>query len=323
MYTHTRTSNIFVLEKQGCIDVEGEERKGGEGLWCIIYLCSGWAEEMGCELGEEKGGQEGSGEEIRGRKGGWAEWRRQGLGGWRGNPTLRSSHVPTINHHCATVSLPMGMWARINKYVLSKWCMHMVLFCYFAYGAHHHIKACLLSEINFGMYFSFWVTFKFGLILRNIPHSGKFILAHAQNEASSRQMVLYSFHILLFEAEASRNKKRKTGDKIGMEGWSKQSRLLHPWREEQICFVRRPTLRPHSLNPLPPPISPLSSIPPCSSYPLSLFFFSFPQVVYTFLPSTCLAAGYGWGKMQRKRGCGFQMHIPSGKVGVCGATWDQ
>lgn len=30
------------------------EEKSKGGLWCIIYLCSGWAEDVGCALGEEK-----------------------------------------------------------------------------------------------------------------------------------------------------------------------------------------------------------------------------------------------------------------------------
>lgn len=60
------------------------KEKSREGLWCIIYPCSGWAEDMGCELGEER----------------WVG-RIKKSGSWRvgrGNPTL--SHFPCYPSLC-------------------------------------------------------------------------------------------------------------------------------------------------------------------------------------------------------------------------------
>lgn len=81
--------------------------------------------------------------------------------------------------------------------------------------------------------------------------------------AHSLRQILYSYKIKLLQGRWCRiafvhlalggrsleTEEEKRSVKTGIEGWRKPSRLLHPWRVEQICFVRRPPLRPHSLTP--------------------------------------------------------------------------
>lgn len=137
----------------------------------------------------------------------------------------------------------------------------------------------------------------------------RFVLA--QNQFS---MGRWCFILHLALEDGSLEKEEKGRFKKGMEGWRKPGRLCTPGGEEQICFVRRPVLDPpQSL------FSHHPSLSQCFFYSFSLspflLFFFFLHDFNTFFPSTCLAAGYGWGEMERNRGGWFQTHIPSGRDG--------
>lgn len=93
-------------------------------------------------------------------------------------------------------------------------------------------------------------------------------------------------------------RRRREEGLIQTDGWMEPLKLLLLYREELISFVQRP----HSLS---LPYSPNnSSLPPY--LPICFVFFLSPRDVYTFFPSTCLAAGCLRGEMEGNRGGGFQ-----------------
>lgn len=126
--------------------------------------------------------------------------------------------------------------------------------------------------------------------------SGTFILV--QIKLLQGRWCLIAFTHLALEGRSLEKEEEKGRDKTGMEGWRKPSRLLHPWREKQksrSALLGVETSPPPQPPSLPSLFSHHPSFSPCSSHPLPLsflFLFFCPQDVYTFLPSTCLAAGY-------------------------------
>lgn len=89
------------------------------------------------------------------------------------------------------------------------------------------------------------------------------------------------------------------------------SRLLHSWREEKICFVTEEHWDLHH-HLTPPPPRACACVCLCVSVSVCLCLCArvFSQDVCTFFPSTCLAAGYGWGEMETNKGIWFQKHNP-------------
>lgn len=164
--------------------------------------------------------------------------------------------------------------------------------------------------------------------------------------AHSLRQILYSYKIKLLQGRWCRiafahlalggrsleTEEEKRSVKTGIEGWRKPSRLLHPWRVEQICFVRRPPMRPHSLT---PPSHRYSLTTPTFLHdPLThsrfipfFFFFSLLETFTRFCHPHAWLQATGWGEMEKEeRGSWFQQPFLQGGDGAgggCRATRDQ
>lgn len=293
LYVHLSANKpffyFFVVEKaraDGCW--ENRRRRGGSLMYNLSVLVGGrrtWG--VIWVRGGKVGGQNG---EVRDVGGGWR----------RGNPNTRTFSPLSVTVP-STVSLPVGIWVcRSEQTDLEKnWGCFYVLCHFFLNQSMFPFRTRLFA----------WAA---------TAHSLRQILYSYKIKLLQGRWCRIAFAHLALGGRSLETEEEKRSVKTGIEGWRKPSRLLHPWRVEQICFVRRPPLRPHSLT---PPSHRYSLTTPTFLHdPLThsrfipFFFFFPPRDVYTFLPSTCLAAGYGvrWNGKGRERQL-ISTTIPSGR----------